>query len=894
MEDLEELDESYHGPHFIRQSSMAAEDDMFKRVFARLTQELPGCEFFESFTPFHSSYGAWHFLGKLHPKSTLNTRKKSSSSASGSRPGSTRAKSDYDHSTASDETDKESETWIVARVSQHALKTEREYKLLQKLVAHSDPECKHFVKPLHHQRLPVRESGDQPLSVVLVEAPGRNYLRELVEFGPNFYAGSPESPQVSPGEQVPLLLFLDFAIGASECCEILHHGNEIVHGEIRSDAFHYNRDQNCVRMCNFGSGARSFEHGLTSAGWSSLMHERGVEHKLQFIAPEQTGRLPAEPDARTDVYSLGILFWTMLTGQPVFEGDSPLDIMQNVLGRRVPQVSSVRQNIPEAISAVIAKMTSKNMDDRYNSTSGVKHDFVALRKILIEADTHALNAFRVAQNDISCFFTLPTHLVGREKQRQAILDVAGKAARRIARAAPLTRKGLYSLSSGASVFSGDRIAEISMLDDMLSDSTSSGERGDRDSSHRDSRLNSIPESAAMELTRTRTITQSQRSTSSTNSVVDESDFKPLTETKSLVDSSKGSGPDSGVASRTLSSHQLNGDAGNLLRTAQRLKRKGRCEVIGICGAAGHGKSSLVQSVAPSLRRHGYFTSAKFDQIHNTPFEPVVKVMSSLFRQIFSEQDINTPFHENVRTFVRPFWGLLHSYLELPFWLLSSTSDKPLNAKNGAAAHANTALNGGNEKKKKMKMCGQQSTSDWLQKGGTGKNSKVHPRLPRRSAPPGDAEILLLLFGRPRVCGRRESGAVEHDHHSADSHRIDAVVSFRGRDSGEDQASHRPQHEGHCRALLRRRHSAVRSRYFAQREGILHAPCRCCAGEDTRQPVLRAGDHGSSVQIEVLVLLLEAFEVGVQSRSPLRAILESGCRSFLVQRLHCPAAEESFN
>lgn len=740
MAESEDTDDRYRGPFSHRQPSMSADDDLFKRVFKRLRQELPGCDFFESFTPFHSSYGAWHFLGKLHAKSTLNTRKKSSSTASSSRPSSTRTKSDYDQSTASDETEKERDTWIVARVSQHSLKTEREYKLLEKLIAHSDPDCQHFVKPLHFQRLPAREAGDYALSVVLVEAPGRNYLRELVEFGPNFYAGTPDSPQVSPGEQVPLLLFLDFAIGASECCEILHHGNEIVHGEIRSDAFHYNRDQNCVRMVNFGSGARSFEHGLTSAGWSSLMHERGVEHKLQFIAPEQTGRLPAEPDARTDVYSLGILFWTMLTGRPVFEGESPLDIMQNVLGRRVPPVSSMRANIPEAISAVISKMTSKNMDDRYNSTSGVKHDFIALKKILMDADTNALNKFKIAQLDSSSFFTLPTHLVGRDSQKQMILDVADKAARRIARAAPLTRKGLYSLSSGASAFSGDRVAEISILDDMLSDSTSSGERGEREPSNRDSRLNSIPESATIDLTRTRTITRSQRSVdSSSNSFVDEADYKPLTETKSLVESSKGSHPDSAGAQRTVSSHQLNSEANNLLRTAQRLKRKGRCEVIGICGAAGHGKSSLVQSVAPALRRHGYFTSAKFDQVQHTPFEPVVKVMSSLFRQIFSEQDINTQFHENIRTFVRPFWGLLHTYLELPYWLLTSTSDKPLNAKNGAAA---AALNGVPEKKKKMKMCSQQSTSEWLQKGGAGKNSKfVHIFL----------DVLRLLAMQKFVC-----------------------------------------------------------------------------------------------------------------------------------------------
>lgn len=62
-----------------------------------------------------------------------------------------------------------------------------------------------------------------------------------------------------------MLTFLDFAVGATECLEILHHGHEIVHGEIRGDAFHFAED-GVVKMINFGSGARSFENGLTSAG----------------------------------------------------------------------------------------------------------------------------------------------------------------------------------------------------------------------------------------------------------------------------------------------------------------------------------------------------------------------------------------------------------------------------------------------------------------------------------------------------------------------------------------------------------------------------------------------------------------------------------------------------
>ena len=420
----------------------------------------------------------------------------------------------------------------------------------------------------------------------------------------------------------------------------------------------------------------------------------------------------------------------MLSGRPAFEGRTPLDIMQSVLSRRVPSVQTVRSDVPDALAAVIQKMTNKSMDDRYNSVSGVKHDLQELRKIMVDADEEALASFRVAKADISCFFNLPTHLVGRHEQREAILAIIEKAARRNARTAPITRKGLYSLSSGSSMISGDR-PDISLLDDIISDSTSSNERD------RDSRLNSVPEIATYDFARQKHVSQDGIESSST-SVADDADLKPLVETRSSVDSHL-SNNDSSLP-RATSSHQINSETSSLMRTAQRLKRKGRTEVIALCGAAGFGKSSLIQDIAPAARRHGYFTSAKFDQTRSAPFEAVVRVMSSLFRQIFSEHDVNTSFHDNIRTFVKPFWGILHSYLDLPIWLLASgNSSGPNKANSSHTVPYNGSITPIPEGRK---MCSQQSTQDWLRSGGSNKTSRfMHIFL----------DVLRLLAVQKFIC-----------------------------------------------------------------------------------------------------------------------------------------------
>ncbi|KAL1582770.1 hypothetical protein WHR41_08368 [Cladosporium halotolerans] len=146
-------------------------------------------------------------------------------------------------------------------------------------------------------------------------------------------------------------------------------------------------------------------------------------------------------------------------------------------------------------------------------------------------------------------------------------------------------------------------------------------------------------------------------------------------------------------------------------------KHGRTEMICISGAAGCGKSSLVQSVANTARKHGYFTSAKFDQVKKTPFEPLIKVLSSLFRQIFSEEDVSTPFHNNVRHLVQPFWPVLHTYLDLPEWLLVRDLNGQTHSNRAQGPKAQVAGYSGKN------TCNAASTHEWLRAGGNNKSSR---------------------------------------------------------------------------------------------------------------------------------------------------------------------------
>lgn len=147
--------------------------------------------------------------------------------------------------------------------------------------------------------------------MIIYEEPGYNSLMDMVNFGANWYCLSRNSETIPPfdphrsangkGEvgKTHLPTFLDIAIGASACVEMLHLGKHVIHAEIRGDSFHYLRSTGEVRLKNLGAGSRSVEDYLQSGAWSQLSRERGVDYKLHFIAPEQTGRVQATPDVRT-------------------------------------------------------------------------------------------------------------------------------------------------------------------------------------------------------------------------------------------------------------------------------------------------------------------------------------------------------------------------------------------------------------------------------------------------------------------------------------------------------------------------------------------------------------------------------------------------------------------
>ncbi|OTB04328.1 hypothetical protein M426DRAFT_58889 [Hypoxylon sp. CI-4A] len=701
--------------------SVAMSDDQLDppvRIFDRLRQ-LGGFTWDESRRPFHSSYDNWHIYGTRFVSPYSTTTQTTPLQALASPPGIAKLAANraspgdvplgfVSQSEASSERSSTSppafsslatdlsnveEQQIVARVSYHVLREERTFHIAKNLIGTADPDGIHNVKPIDLIRLSPQPGDRAPIIVAIYEHPGENYLFRSLDMGPAFYYARKVEDRFEAYRKddftldppISLMYFLDFAIGATQCLEILHHGHGMVHGEIRADAFHFNQETNKVKLISFGSGLRSFEHGLTSSGWSTLSKQLGAKNKLVYISPEQTGRMPAEPDTRTDIYSLGVLFWMLLTQQPVFTGATPLDIVQCVLSRRIPLVSNIRTDVPEVLGRIIQKCTSKNISDRYHSASGLRYDLQMVQKFLGDGDWVALKEWHIASNDISSFFMLPTAMVGRTKEHAELVRVID----RVARGHAIASLGAANRFSDNSTLSNELIDAA----DVSSEGASSVEGSTRRSGSFTQTNMSDPKVARSVIlssaTGTDTQTVSGDTISSNQSALKLSkawdrhqsvSFEP----KSLLDTlgeRQSSSRHSGTDTTTSLSRQLG---------SAKFRRRGHCEVVTIEGAGGLGKSFLVQQVLVDARRRGYCASAKFDTARRTAFGPLLKLVSSLFKQVWGESNTETLLHRALKDYVRPIWPTLHTLLGLPEFLLGpqdsasglSSSQSSINGRSG--------------------------------------------------------------------------------------------------------------------------------------------------------------------------------------------------------------------
>jgi serine/threonine protein kinase len=237
----------------------------------------------------------------------------------------------------------------------------------------------------------VREHGR---TVLLLEDPGGESLARLV------------------GRPMEMGKFLRLATGLTGALRQIHERG-FIHKDIKPANVLFDVATSQVWLTGFGIASR-----LPRERQPAELPEL-LAGTLAYMAPEQTGRMNRSIDSRSDLYSLGVTLYEMLTGGLPFMASDPMEWVHCHIARQpVPPVERL-EDLPVTVSAIVSKLLAKTAEERYQTAAGVESD---LRRCLAQwALQRRIEEFPPGEHDASDRLLVPEKLYGRAREIDTLL-----------------------------------------------------------------------------------------------------------------------------------------------------------------------------------------------------------------------------------------------------------------------------------------------------------------------------------------------------------------------------------------------------------------------------------------------------------------------------------------
>ena len=237
----------------------------------------------------------------------------------------------------------------------------------------------------------VREHGQTMLAL---EDPGGEPLASLI--GAPMEAGG----------------FLRLAIGIAGALGKAHRRG-FVHKDVKPAHIFVNCADGEVRLTGFGIASRLPRQRQT------LEPPETISGALAYMAPEQTGRMNRSIDSRSDLYSLGVTFYQMLTGSLPFAATDPMEWVHCHIARRPAPPDERIETVPAPLSRIVMKLLAKAAEDRYQTAAGLESD---LKRCLAAWESERrIDDFPLGEHDAPDRLMIPEKLYGRKREVEILL-----------------------------------------------------------------------------------------------------------------------------------------------------------------------------------------------------------------------------------------------------------------------------------------------------------------------------------------------------------------------------------------------------------------------------------------------------------------------------------------
>ncbi|MBW4563682.1 MAG: AAA family ATPase [Mojavia pulchra JT2-VF2] len=218
-------------------------------------------------------------------------------------------------------------------------------------------------------------------------------------------------PVLHSAQSRKLSEFLQIAIQLAQTLAQLHH-HRVIHKNLKTSNVLFNPATEQALIYDFSLATRLSRENQT------ISNPNLLEGTLAYMSPEQTGRMNRSIDYRTDFYSLGVVFYEMLTGQLPFQASDPLELVHCHIAKAPICPSEITTSdftrIPQAVCDIVMKLLAKTAEDRYQNALGLKADLETCLRMLQERGE--IVPFKVGQLDLYSQFSIPQKLYGRESE----------------------------------------------------------------------------------------------------------------------------------------------------------------------------------------------------------------------------------------------------------------------------------------------------------------------------------------------------------------------------------------------------------------------------------------------------------------------------------------------
>lgn len=185
---------------------------------------------------------------------------------------------------------------------------------------------------------------------------------DLCYIAMEFLKGKDLAPHTKPGQLLPIPRVMDIVLKVADALGYAHSHN-VVHRDIKPANIMYEFETGSVKVTDFGI-ARITDSSRTKTGM--------VLGTPSYMSPEQlSGK---KVDGRSDLFSLGVMFYQMTTGQLPFVGDSMTALMFKIANEPHAPAICLRPDLPPGLSAIIDRLLAKDFDQRYQRGTDVVAD----------------------------------------------------------------------------------------------------------------------------------------------------------------------------------------------------------------------------------------------------------------------------------------------------------------------------------------------------------------------------------------------------------------------------------------------------------------------------------------------------------------------------------------